>query len=44
MSDIFCDKSLNKFPRDSYGYSQFNQAEMLLEIYKIINTTNKYFV
>ena len=33
MTDIFYNKSLNKFPKERYGYSQFNQAEMLLEIY-----------
>ena len=44
MTDIFKDKSLNSFPTDTYGFSQFNQAEMLIEIFKVINSTNNYFV
>ena len=44
MTDIFKDKSLNTFPTDTYGFSQFNQAEMLIEIFKVINSTNNYFV
>ena len=44
MTDIFKDKSLNTFPTDTYGFSQCNQAEMLIEIFKVINSTNNYFV
>ena len=36
MTDIFKDKSLNTFPTDTYGFSQCNQAEMLIEIFKVI--------
>ena len=44
ITDIFNGKSLDTFPTDIDGFSQFNQAEMLIEIFKVINSTNNYFV